>query len=293
MTCNSAIEWMDLYLYGELAAQEEEEFEQHLHGCGACGGVLERRKTLHRGLDELRIAAPPHLLVECREELFRAKPLQRKPSPWMQFSGLWRPAAALALVALGFFSARLATREPATVNLASLAGEPVFSTIRSVQPDASGHVQIALDETRRRLITGSLSDGNIERLMLAAARDENNDGLRVESIELLKGHTASADVRDALLTALRNDPNPGVRFKALDALKGMAAQPEVRKTLSYILQNDQNPGVRIQAIDLLTQHQDAGMVGMLQQLVAKESNSYVRQRCEKALEEMNASVGTF
>jgi len=293
MTCNSAIEWMDLYLYGELAAQEEEEFEQHLHGCRACGAVLERRKTLHRGLDELRIATPPHLLVECREELFRAKPLRRGPSPWMQFSAMWRPAAALALVALGFFSARLATREPAPVNLASLAGEPVFSTIRSVQPDASGHVQIALDETRRRLITGSLSDGNIERLMLAAARDANNDGLRVESIELLKGHTASADVRDALLTALRNDPNPGVRFKALDALKGMAAQPEVRKTLSYILQNDQNPGVRIQAIDLLTQHQDAGMVGMLQQLVAKESNSYVRQRCEKALEEMNASVGTF
>jgi hypothetical protein len=101
---------------------------------------------------------------------------------------MWRPAAALALVALGFFSARLITREPAPVNLASLAGEPVFSTIRSVQPDASGHVQISLDETRRRLITGSLSDGNIERLMLAAARDENNDGLRVESIDLLKGH---------------------------------------------------------------------------------------------------------
>src|SRR5260370_41479194 len=100
---------------------------------------MERRKPLHAGLAEWRITAPPHLLVECREELFRAKPLQRNPSPWMQFSGLWRPAAALALVALGFFSARLATREPATVNLASLAGEPVFSTIRSVQPDASGH----------------------------------------------------------------------------------------------------------------------------------------------------------
>ena len=172
-------------------------------------------------------------------------------------------------------------------------GEPIVSTIRSVQPDASGHVRIALDETRRRMVTGSLNDGNIERLMLAAARDEGNDGLRVESMEMLKGHAASADVRDALLTALRNDPNPGVRFKALDALKGMAAQPEVRKTLTYVLQNDQNPGVRIQAIDLLTQQQDAGMVGMLQQLVTKESNSYVRQRCEKALEEMNASVGTF
>ena len=174
-----------------------------------------------------------------------------------------------------------------------MAGEPIASTIRSVQPDAFGQVRIAFDETRRQMITGSLSDGNIERLMLVAARDEGNDGLRVESMELLKGHAGSADVRDALLTALRNDPNPGVRFKALDALKGMSAQPEVRKTLSYVLQNDLNPGVRIQAIDLLTQHQDAGLVGMLQQLVGKESNSYVRQRCEKALEEMNASVGTF
>jgi hypothetical protein len=205
-----------------------------------------------------------------------------------------RPAGAVALLAMGFFGARLTTmRQPAIGNLASTGGDPVFSTIRSVQPDASGHVQIAVDETRRRLVTGSLSDANIERLMLAAAKDETNDGLRVESIELLKGHTASADVRDALLTALRNDPNPGVRFKVLDALKGMAAEPEVRKTLSYVLQNDMNPGLRIQAIDLLTQHQDANMVGMLQQLVARESNSYVRQRVEKALEEMNASVGTF
>ena len=35
------------------------------------------------------------------------------------------------------------------------------------------------------------------------------------------------------------------------------------------------------------------MVGTLQKLMAKESNSYVRQRCQKALEDMNASVGTF
>ena len=85
------------------------------------------------------------------------------------------------------------------------------------------------------MVSGNLSDGNIERLMLAAARDEANDGLRVDSIELLKNHAASADVRDALLSALRNDPNPGVRFKALDALKGMTSQPEVRKTLGFVL----------------------------------------------------------
>src|SRR5207248_10229041 len=120
-----------------------------------------------------------------------------------------RPRGAMALLANGFFTSMLTIREASPINQASLMGEPILSTIRSVQPDGSGHVQIALDETRRRMITGSLSDGNIERLMLAAARDESNDGLRVESIEILKRRAGSADVRDALLSALRNDPNPG------------------------------------------------------------------------------------
>ncbi len=295
MNCESIGKLADLYLYGELAGQEEEDFEQHLHGCAQCRAEVDRRSSLHRGFDSLRVAPAPALLSECRRALFNSKAVSKTPSPWMALFTSWRqPIGALALVALGFVSSRLTTREPGLgVNMASIAGEPIASTIRSVQPDASGHVRIALDETRRRMISGSLNDGNIERLMLAAARDEGNDGLRVESIEMLKGYAASTDVRDALLTALRNDPNPGVRFKALDALKGTVSQPEVRKTLSYVLQNDQNPGIRIAAIDLLTERQDTDMVGMLQKLVAKESNSYVRQRCEKALEEMNASVGTF
>ena len=302
MTCESVSELADLYLYGELAGQEEDGIEQHLHGCAACRTAFDRQRAVHRSLDAMRMAPPPNLLAECRQDLFRAKQIRNPKSEirnlffewWRPLALSARPIGALALVALGFFSSRLTLRDAnLTANLASIAGEPISSTIRSVQPDASGHVQIALDETRRRLVTGSLNDGNIERLMLAAAKDAGNDGLRVESIEILKGHATSADVRDALLTALRNDPNPGVRFKALEGLKGIASQPEVRKTLTYVLQNDQNPGVRIQAIDLLTQRQDTALVGTLQQLVSKESNSYVRQRCERALEEMNASVGTF
>jgi hypothetical protein len=33
--------------------------------------------------------------------------------------------------------------------------------------------------------------------------------------------------------------------------------------------------------------------GVLQEVVQKENNSYVRLRCQRALEDMNASVGTF
>ncbi len=82
-------------------------------------------------------------------------------------------------------------------------------------------------------------------------------------------------------------------MKALEGLKSFAGDSEVRKILAQILQMDDNPGVRIQAIDMLTSHRDASMVGVLQNMVGREDNSYVRWRCEKALKEMNASVGTF
>ena len=35
------------------------------------------------------------------------------------------------------------------------------------------------------------------------------------------------------------------------------------------------------------------MVGVLQELMRKEENGYVRMRCQKALRDMKASVDTF
>jgi hypothetical protein len=40
-------------------------------------------------------------------------------------------------------------------------------------------------------------------------------------------------------------------------------------------------------------HRDDSMVGVLQNLVQTEDNNYVRLKCEKALKDMNASIGTF
>src|SRR5260370_28772258 len=107
MNCESVQELFDLYLYGELAGQQEEDLEQHLHACQACRTELDRQKSLHRGLDALRMAAPPDLLAECRRDLFRVRPAEKKPSPLMAFFAMWRPLAgvvqpigALALIAL-------------------------------------------------------------------------------------------------------------------------------------------------------------------------------------------------
>ena len=199
----------------------------------------------------------------------------------------------MALVALGFFAARFGGMNPnaAPAGEQASSGE-VYSLVRSVQPDNAGRVRIAYDETRRREVLGRMDDQGIQRLLLAAAT-ENNPAVRVESVGLLKERAGSSEVRDALLNALLHDSNAGVRMKALEGLKPLASDPEVRKSLAGALVSDDNPAVRMQAVDLLVTQRDDAMVGVLQGLVQKENNDYVRLKCEKALKDWNASVGTF
>jgi HEAT repeat protein len=170
--------------------------------------------------------------------------------------------------------------------------DDVFATVRSVRPDPSGQVQIAYDETRRRVLSGRPDDQAIQKLLLAAAHEENAS-VRVESMNLLKERTGSSEVRDALLNALAHDPNDGVRLKALEGLKPLVGDADVRKTLSQVLLTDTNPAVRMQVVDLLVSYRDDSVVGVLQGLVQREDNNYVRLKLEKALKDMNASIGTF
>jgi HEAT repeat protein len=169
----------------------------------------------------------------------------------------------------------------------------MFSTVQSVEPDAAGNIQIAVDDVQRRMVTGSLQDPRIQALLLNAVREETNPGVRAESIGVLRNSPDSEEVRKALVDAVSHDPNAAVRLKALEGLKQYAGDPAVRKTLANVLLKDDNPGVRVQAIDLLTAHHDESIVGVLQDVMQKEDDNYIRTRCRNLLQAMKASVGTF
>jgi hypothetical protein len=133
----------------------------------------------------------------------------------------WRqPLGAVALIAVGFFAARIIPAGAGSgVSTASLApSEGVFVNVRSAQPDSTGRVRIAYDETRRREVFGTIDDPVIQKLVLAGAHEEDDPGVRVESVGLLKDRAGSGEVRDALMNALLHDTNPGVfgcrRWKA-------------------------------------------------------------------------------
>lgn len=312
MTCDSVLKTIPLYFYGELSPIEEDGVEQHVHECASCAREMERQRALAAQLDRRQAEVPSGLLEECRADLMAAiqggaGALDRTSgSPWRlflnalshSFSGWARyrqPIGAVALLAIGFFAARFTTKPAANeAGVAISSSEPAqtFATVRSIQPNPSGGVQIAFDETNRRVVSGPMDDQRIRQLLLAGAR-EDNPAVRVESMDLLKGRSSSTDVRDALLNALAHDPNPGVRLKAVEGLKPLSAEPDVRKVLAQVLLADDNSAVRMQVVDLLVEHRDDAIVGVLQDLMQKENNSYVRLKSEKVLKEMNASLGTF
>jgi len=307
MSCDAVRKLIPLYYYGELTPEEEDQAEGHFHECGACAARMAEARTLAASLDRQRLEPTAALLDECRADLAAAvrgagiKPARGAWRLWVAAAeatltgfARWRqPIGAVALLAIGFFAARLVPAGSGVFTASVAPAEGVFVNVRSAQPDSSGRVRIAYDETRRREVSGAIDNREIQKLLLTAAQEEDDPGVRVESFGLLKERAGSDEVREALMNALLHDSNAGVRLKALEGLKPLAAEPPVRSVLSHALQFDNNDAVRMQAVDLLTLRHDQAMVGVLQNLVQKEDNSYVRQKCTKALQEMNASVGTF
>ncbi len=300
MNCESVKKNAALFLYGELSIEEEQSFQDHLEACADCRREFDGEKRLQAALNQRNVDVDPALLARCRRDLalrLEGAGMRRAGMrEWLarlsdlRLAALARPAAAVALVALGFFGARLTASKPR----ADVAGaEPSVMRVRYLEPGPSGRVQLVVDETRQRTISGTVDDDQIRRLLLAAARESSDAGLRAESMDVLKAERTAGELRPLLLYALQHDSNPGVRLKALDALKQYGGEPDVRETLTRVLLADDNPGVRAQAIDLLVEHKGDMTAGVLQEVVQKENNSYVRLRCQRALEEMNASVGTF
>jgi hypothetical protein len=296
--CESVQESLALYLYGELPFDDEERVDSHLNICAGCRAALERQKALHAALDQFQVQPSATLLRECREGL-RARLAQERdeerstpPARVRWWQGSWlRPVAVAAFCGLiGFFAARLAM-PPVT------STDPETSRVRYVEPASGGRVQIVLDETRKRVVSGRPGDRQIRTLLLAAAKDPSDAGLRAETMGILNTDAQSAEVRDALVFTLRHDESADVRLKALEGLKPFAQEPGVRGALEQALLSDSSPGLRSQAIDLLsvspTGSLDRRIVGTLQELMSREEDSDVRARSQQVLRVMKASVQTY
>jgi hypothetical protein len=316
MSCQQVQTNLSLYLYGELDFAQEEELERHLSECAFCQQAWAREKSWHATANAEHVDVPFDLLSQCRRELRTAISSSQSQRPervswwnWAQPLGLsatrWSMRVAIAsfLVITGFSAARWMDRgglsglqmdESAHMGLLDAS----TTRIRDIQPRGDDRVRIIFDQVRPHEIIGRVDDGDVRQLLLAAAKDPVDPGIRVYSVEMLNGQDGS-DIRDALLFSVRHDTNAAVRLKALDGLRRFAGDAAARETLKFVLQHDDNAGVRSEAIDVLAPANrrtefNPDLAGTLQEIARSgRDDDYVRMRCLQILREMKASMDVY
>jgi len=304
MKCEWVRENIVLYIYNELADDARYELEQHVARCTDCAAELKTSRKLHATLSQLPVEEPaPNLLAASRMRLQESLETAEQggfwnrlifdPAAWLH-QVRFSPALAAAILIVGF-AGGVGTAYQMLGNRNPVSGSPAVPTqssitgIRSVsQEPGSNQVTIKYDTVSTQEAQGSLNDDRIQQLLLFAARNNYNSGVRMDSVDLLTQQPNDTHVREALMYALRYDSNPGVRLKALDGLGPYVKNDvRVRDAVLEALENDANPGVRTEALRLLEPVRvDSSVRMVLKKLADGDQNQYIRSQARTALAQL-------
>jgi hypothetical protein len=313
MKCDWVRQNILFYVYNELEDDARYEVEQHLSRCPECATELKATRKFHTTLSQLAVAEPtPNLVASSRMRLQEALETASQGGFWRRIifePGAWlrqirmSPALAAVIFIVGFGGGigatyNFLTNRPPISDVSSIEHSsggtaPVeastIAAIRSVsQEPGSRQVSIKYDTISTQEAQGSLNDQRIQQLLLFAARNNYNSGVRMDSVDVLTQTPNETNVREALLYALRNDSNPGVRLKALEGLSGFVKQdPRVRDAVLQSLINDANAGVRMQALRLVEPMKaDSGVRSVLTKLAATDQNLSIRSQARTMVRQM-------
>ena len=313
MTCPEVQNKLSLYLYGELDFREEERLEEHVGICAACEQALAREKEWHAAANAGRADVPLALLEQCRQNLKSAIGASHarggQPSwlAWLHSAGFvprWsmRLAVASFLVFAGFSAGRFIDRNgwpgAASARIDSMGLiDPANARIRDVAPAENNRVRIVFDQEQS--ISGPVDSAEMRRWLLAAAKEQQDPGVRVDSVEMLN-EQAGREIRDALLESARHDPNAAVRLKAVEGLARYRDDAATRDGMVLVLQHDDNPGVRSKAIDVLAPlsaqnvNISREVAGALADVMrSDQQDDYVRLRCAQILRHTGGSFDVY
>jgi HEAT repeats/Putative zinc-finger len=307
MKCEWVRENILLHIYNELPDDARYELEQHLARCTECAAELKASRQLHATLSQYPVDEPtPNLVAASRMRLQEALETAEQGGFWQRLTfdpGAWfrqirlSPALAAMLVIVGFAGGIGATYKVvkgsppdiSQVSVPSPVTESSISGIRSIsQEPGSNQISIKYDTVSIQEAQGSLNDQRIQQLLLFAARNNYNSGVRMDSVDLLTQKPNDTHVREALLYALRYDSNPGVRLKALEGLGPYVKDDvRVRDAVLEALMHDSNPGLRTQALHLLEPcRADSSVRVVLQKLAENDQNPYIRSQARNWLAQL-------
>jgi hypothetical protein len=306
MKCEWVRENIVLQAYGELADDARHELEQHVARCADCAAELKAEQEFHALLAQDRAAdATPNLLAASRMRLQEALETAKQgsffsrlafdPANWLR-QVKFSPALASAILIFGFAGGIVTTYKFIPHSTAGIvqapATVPVQTSIAGIdsitQDPNTNQISIKYKAVSEEQKQGSLNDQDIQQLLLYAAHNNYNSGVRVDSVDLLAKRSGDLQVREALMYALQNDTNPGVRLKSLDALGNYVKDDtNVRDAVLRALVNDDNSGIRIEALRLIEPVKADGSVrGVLMALAAKDQSTYIKSQARTMLAQL-------
>jgi hypothetical protein len=304
MKCEWVQQNIILYVYDELPDDARHELEQHVARCATCMADLSAVKSFRSDMAKFPVQEPsPNLLAQSRMKLQEAlesaeqsgwwSRLVFEPMHWLH-QVRFAPALAAAIFIAGFAGGIGATYKmvKSPVDNGGPQNQPVAASIGGVssvtQQPGTDQVTIKYDTVSAQERTGALSNPDIQQLLLYAARNNFNAGVRNDSMNLLAQQPTNQHVREALLYALRYDSNTGVRLKALDGLGPYVKEDvQVRDAVLEAVMSDSNPGIRVEALHLLEPvRADSSVRIVLQRLAQKDENRYIRSQARTMIAQL-------
>jgi hypothetical protein len=305
MKCEWVRENILLFVYNELQDDARYELEQHLSRCVDCATELKSSRELHATLSRFPVEEPsPNLVAASRMRLQETLETTEQGGFWQRLifdPGAWlrpikfAPALAAAIFIVGFAGGIGATYKVMNGSdriIETPAAPPAESSITGIQSidqqPGSNQISIKYNTVSTQEAQGSLNNQRIQQLLLFAARNNYNSGVRMDSVDLLIQKPNDTHVREALLYALRYDSNPGVRLKALESLGPYVKDDvRVRDAVLEALSNDSNSGLRTQALHMLEPcWADSSVRGVLRKLAENDSNQYIRSQARTVLAQL-------
>jgi len=305
MNCDWVQQNITLYLYNELADDAHHELEQHIARCSSCAAELSAQQQFQGAMSVLPVEeVSPSFLASARmklqESLEQVQPHRAwyhrfwfDPSTWMR-QVRFSPALAAVIFMVGFGGGigamyqALSGKAPAAAPTmqATAPAEASISGITSIQRDPNtNQVKVQYDKVMPESAEGAVTDPKIQDLLLYAAKSNENSGVRLNSVDALKGKSDDPRVRETLTYSLRYDSNPGVRLQALEGLGPLVKDDiRVRNAVLEALLNDSNLGVRSGALHSLEPVKADSSVRMaLQQLAKEDPSEYIRHESQQLL----------
>ena len=176
-----------------------------------------------------------------------------------------------------------------------LSGDTRISDVQFISKNAEdGTVEFTFDAVKPMHMKGKLSDPAVQNILTYSMLNGDNPGTRLNTINLINSSSKpqpDPEIKNALLSVVKFDNNQGVRLEAMKLLKKFSFDDDVKGTMLYVLQNDSSSGMRIDAMNMLVQANKKGStfnnedLTVFRQKMQQDDNNYIRYQAKTVLKE--------